>query len=139
MADSNNKTTKSRSCAFCGRSEDQVNLLIPSRDGKSYICDSCINVCAEFIDEQFTVAEPEGEELSFENLPRPKEIKAMLDEYVIGQDGAKLALSVAVYNHYKSIPNSTKRPSQNVRRTRRPQARSFRFWKGRPRRRASRR
>ena len=103
MAESNNKTTKSRLCAFCGRSEEQVNLLIPSRDGKCYICDSCINVCAEFIDEQFYTAEPEGEELSFENLPRPKEIKAMLDEYVIGQDDAKLALSVAVYNHYKRI------------------------------------
>lgn len=103
MAESNNKNKESRACAFCGRNEEQVNLLIPSRDGKCYICDSCINVCAEFIDEQFYAAEPDGEELTFENLPRPKEIKAMLDEYVIGQDGAKLALSVAVYNHYKRI------------------------------------
>ena len=125
MADSNNKTTKSRSCAFCGRSEDQVNLLIPSRDGKSYICDSCINVCAEFIDEQFTVAEPEGEELSFENLPRPKEIKAMLDEYVIGQDGAKLALSVAVYNHYKRILTLDKASKEKRKRRSKEEAKSI--------------
>ena len=99
MAETPNKT--SRQCSFCGRSEEEVAILIPGRNGISYICDNCINVCAEFIDEQFSDSKPECEELSFENLPRPKEIKAMLDEYVIGQDGAKLALSVAVYNHYK--------------------------------------
>ena len=93
---------KSRTCSFCGRDESDVSVLIPSRDGKSYICDSCINVCAEFLDEQLTPIVDE-EELTFETLPRPKEIKEMLDEYVIGQDGAKLALAVAVYNHYKRI------------------------------------
>ncbi len=95
-----------RRCSFCGRGEDEVSLLIPARDGQSYICDSCINICAEFIDEQFSAAkasEYDIEELTFDTLPRPKEIKAMLDEYVIGQDEAKLALSVAVYNHYKRI------------------------------------
>ena len=94
---------KTRSCSFCGRSEEDVSVLIPARDGVSYICDSCINVCAEFLEEQFAPAEADEEALTFDTLPRPKEIKAMLDEYVIGQDNAKLALAVAVYNHYKRI------------------------------------
>ena len=103
MSDSNKKNDL-RKCSFCGRTEEEVSLLIPSRDGTSYICDSCINVCAEFIDEQFTLSSSTQEgELTFDTLPRPKDIKAMLDEYVIGQDEAKLALSVAVYNHYKRI------------------------------------
>ena len=94
-----------RKCAFCGRSEEEVVFLIPARDGKTYICDSCINVCSEFIDTQMNALDPskDEEELTFESLPRPKEIKAMLDEHVIGQEDAKLALSVAVYNHYKRI------------------------------------
>ena len=105
MSDSDNNQIIRR-CSFCGRGEDEVSLLIPARDGQSYICDNCINICAEFIDEQFSAAkasECDIEELTFDTLPRPKEIKAMLDEYVIGQDAAKLALSVAVYNHYKRI------------------------------------
>ncbi len=104
MSDSENNITL-RKCSFCGRSEEEVSLLIPSGDGQSYICDNCINLCAEFIDEQFNVpkASTDFEELTFDTLPRPKEIKEMLDEYVIGQDDAKLALAVAVYNHYKRI------------------------------------
>ena len=104
MSDSEN-TRILRRCSFCGRSEEEVTLLIPSGDGQSYICDGCINLCAEFIDEQFHIEKEENdfEELTFDTLPRPKEIKEMLDEYVIGQDEAKLALSVAVYNHYKRI------------------------------------
>ena len=104
MSDSEN-TRILRRCSFCGRSEEEVTLLIPSGDGQSYICDGCINLCAEFIDEQFSIerAEPNFEELTFDTLPRPKEIKEKLDEYVIAQDEAKLALSVAVYNHYKRI------------------------------------
>ncbi len=93
-----------RHCSYCGRSENEVMLLIPSRRGDAYICDRCVGLCAEFIDEQCgNLEEEDGEKLSFETLPRPAEIKAMLDEYVIGQDGAKLALAVAVYNHYKRI------------------------------------
>ncbi|MBR2930365.1 MAG: ATP-dependent Clp protease ATP-binding subunit ClpX [Clostridia bacterium] len=97
-----------RSCSFCGRSEREAIVLIPSNDGKSYICDSCISVCAEFLEENFAPeVEPDYdfdiESLTLETLPKPKDIKAMLDEHVIGQDGAKLALSVAVYNHYKRI------------------------------------
>ena len=100
----NNQQQKMRTCAFCGRSENEVLLLIPSRDSKTYICDSCIGVCAEFIDGHLEdVGAEEGEKLTFDTLPRPIDIKNMLDEHVIGQDDAKLALSVAVYNHYKRI------------------------------------
>ena len=104
MADSSKEAL--RFCSFCGRSEEEVNFLIPARDGKAFICESCIEVCSEFIDEHFsalTAEEDEEDTLSFDTLPRPKEIKAMLDEHVIGQEEAKLALSVAVYNHYKRI------------------------------------
>ncbi len=101
-----NKNGPLRRCAFCGKSENEVFLLIPARDGEHYICDSCINVCAEFLEEEFDAPAAEAsasDELTIETLPRPKEIKEMLDAYVIGQDAAKLALSVAVYNHYKRI------------------------------------
>jgi len=102
MADMQNKPL--RYCSYCGRSEEDVSILIPSRDGKAFICDRCIDLCVDFIHESLLVEEEEnGDALSFETLPRPTEIKAMLDEYVIGQDDAKLALSVAVYNHYKRI------------------------------------
>ena len=108
MADNN---TPLRSCSFCGRTEREAIVLIPSNDGKSYICDSCISVCAAFIDEHLAPEvnasdnEFDIENLTVDTLPRPTEIKAMLDEHVIGQDAAKLALSVAVYNHYKRILN----------------------------------
>ena len=106
MSNENNNKPM-RHCAFCGRGEDTVNLLIPAQDGKTYICDDCIFVCSDFIEEQFGDAikpeESEDSGLSIETLPRPIDIKAMLDEHVIGQDNAKLALAVAVYNHYKRI------------------------------------
>ena len=99
--------TRQRACSFCGRAEREVNLLIPSQDRKNYICDGCIGVCSDFIDEHFAPltrsAEIDADTLTKETLPRPMEIKALLDEHVIGQDEAKLALSVAVYNHYKRI------------------------------------
>ena len=122
MSDSEN-TRNLRKCSFCGRSEEEVSLLIPSGDGQSYICDSCINLCAEFIEERFPAendSETEFEELTFDTLPRPKEIKEMLDEYVIGQDEAKLALSVAVYNHYKRI--LTLKEAENTRSSRKKEA-----------------
>ena len=106
MADKSKPTI--RACAFCGRTEEEVSFLIPAQDGKTYICENCIAVCADFLDTHAgPILDDEGETdeepLTLETLPRPVDIKAMLDEHVIGQDEAKLALSVAVYNHYKRI------------------------------------
>lgn len=99
--------SKLRCCSFCGTNEHEAAVLIPGMDGRAYICDQCIGVCSDFIDMHFPdperSVEVNSEELTFATLPRPTEIKAMLDEHVIGQDGAKLALAVAVYNHYKRI------------------------------------
>ena len=99
--------SEKRKCSFCGRSEDQVEILIPAPDGKAYICDECATTCSYIIDEYNSAGqekEPENEEkMSLSSLPAPKEIKEMLDEYVIGQDKAKKTLSVAIYNHYKRI------------------------------------
>ena len=97
MAD---KPTNLRRCSFCGRTEQQVNFLIPGHN--VYICDACIEACNEVIAEQFG-KEEEQTPLKMSELPTPAEIKASLDEYVIGQDAAKRALAVAVYNHYKRI------------------------------------
>ena len=103
MASNSNQTVSGgRYCSFCGRTENQVNFLIPSPTG-AYICDFCVDACQRLIYEN-TVAEKNNiGELSFETLPKPIQIKEILDEYVIGQDEAKVALSVAVYNHYKRI------------------------------------
>ena len=93
-----------RYCSFCGRTEHQVEFLIPSPTGL-YICDTCVTACRQLIDdtlEEMRISDP-GEVLAFQTLPKPMQIKETLDEYVIGQDDAKIALSVAVYNHYKRI------------------------------------
>lgn len=90
-------------CSFCGRSEEDVSFLIPSATGL-YICDKCVDACNDIIFDQMEYeAGKAKEELSHDHLPTPKEMKATLDEYVIGQDEAKIALSVAVYNHYKRL------------------------------------
>ena len=99
MAD-NNKTHKHR-CSFCGREENQVAFLVPSQTG-AYICDNCVFAISQLI-EDYEDKDKEETNADLTDLPRPKEIKAVLDEYVIGQDAAKIALSVAVYNHYKRI------------------------------------
>ena len=94
-----------RKCAFCGRNEKEVLLLIPSHDGKTYICENCTQIFSDFLDEHMyedSSSEEIANELTLQTLPRPREIKEILDMHVIGQDNAKLALSVAVYNHYKS-------------------------------------
>lgn len=97
-------TTKNpnlRYCAFCGRNENQVNFLIPSPQGL-YICDYCVDACQQLIDENINPPIT-FDALTLSALPRPIEIKEELDKYIIGQDAAKIALSVAVYNHYKRI------------------------------------
>ena len=84
-------------CSFCGKSQRQVKKLIAGPG--VYICDECIDLCNEIIDEELTAPA----QLDLDNLPRPKEIYAVLNDYVVGQEEAKRTLSVAVYNHYKRV------------------------------------
>ena len=109
-------TPKERRCSFCGRPEQLVEFLIPSTQN-TYICDNCVDVCATIIDEQRALL-AENTPDSIESLPKPIELKNYLDEYVIGQDAAKKALAVAVYNHYKRITTMKKNPAS--RRGRKP-------------------
>lgn len=106
MAENNkaqgNGNTPTRYCCFCGRHENQVNFLIPSPKGV-YICDFCVDACSEMLDEVLADYSANTDTIKLEELPKPMDIKKTLDEYVIGQDDAKIALSVAVYNHYKRI------------------------------------
>ena len=97
-------------CSFCGKPQSAVHKLIAGPN--VYICDECINICQSILDEEFGLADDEfaaaaAEENapSLEKLPTPRQLKETLDQYVIGQDLAKIALSVAVYNHYKRIFN----------------------------------
>ena len=87
-------------CSFCNKTQAQVRKLIAGPNG-AYICDECIDVCAEIIEEEFEYDEIRA--FDDINLLKPEEIKTFMDEYVIGQDEAKKVLSVAVYNHYKRI------------------------------------
>ena len=91
-------------CSFCGKSQKQVKKLIAGPG--VYICDECIDLCNEIIEEE--LAEPT--EFKWDSLPKPREIYEFLDAYVIGQDNAKKALSVAVYNHYKRVQSGEDRP-----------------------------
>ena len=91
-------------CSFCGRTQDQVRKMIAGAGNSNvYICDECIELCSEIVDEELNGEEEEVPSLNDIHLLKPKEIKAFLDEYVIGQDEAKKVLSVAVYNHYKRV------------------------------------
>lgn len=102
MTGKNEDNNKLR-CSFCGKTQDQVKKLIA---GPSvYICDECIDLCADIIDEEYDTLLKEDE---VRELPKPKQMKETLDQYVIGQDRAKEALSVAVYNHYKRIFRNAK-------------------------------
>ena len=103
MADKT-KMQPPRRCSFCGRTENQVSKLIAGPEGV-YICDECVAICADIIDESMPEDDYADSENSTEgiNLLKPAEIKAFLDEYVIGQDEAKKTLAVSVYNHYKRV------------------------------------
>ena len=86
-------------CSFCGKSQKQVRKLIAGPG--VYICDECIELCNEIIEEEMLTGESAGE--GSDKLPKPRAIAEFLDNYVIGQDEAKRTLAVAVYNHYKRI------------------------------------
>ena len=92
-------------CSFCHKSEDQVRKLIAGPEGV-FICDECIGICSEIMEEELGDYEQEDIYDTDINLLKPEEIHKILDDYVIGQDEAKKALSVAVYNHYKRITAS---------------------------------
>ena len=98
-----NDDKRSIRCSFCGKTQNIANRLIAGNG--AYICDECIRLCMSIIADD--VDEPEAveesPELDFDSLPKPADIKANLDEYIVGQDRAKTVLSVAVYNHYKRI------------------------------------
>ncbi len=89
-------------CSFCGKTQDQVRKLVAGPG--VYICDECIELCNEIVEEELG----EEEEFEMKDVPKPTEIKNILDSYVIGQDRAKKSLAVAVYNHYKRINSSSK-------------------------------
>ncbi|PKR82821.1 ATP-dependent protease ATP-binding subunit ClpX [Heyndrickxia camelliae] len=89
-------------CSFCGKTQDQVRKLVAGPG--VYICDECIELCTEIVEEELGTEE----EVEYKDIPKPKEIREILKEYVIGQDKAKKSLAVAVYNHYKRINSNSK-------------------------------
>ena len=99
------KANSSNHCSFCGRSENDVNLLISGISG--YICDMCSEQAHEIVNETFKSNGKSAPDISLGSLPKPKQIKEFLDQYVIGQDNAKRFLAVSVYNHYKRILQKT--------------------------------
>ena len=95
-------------CSFCGKTQDQVRKLVAGPG--VYICDECIELCNEIIEEEFN----DDVEVELKDVPKPKDIRAILDQYVIGQDEAKKTLSLAVYNHYKRINMGQGKPGEDV-------------------------
>ena len=105
-----NEDRRSIRCSFCGKPQSLVNRLIAGNNN-CYICDDCVRMCMNIVgeyDEPEAVPGYDGLPLALEKLPKPKEIKENLDQYVIGQERAKIVLAVAVYNHYKRILHSAK-------------------------------
>ena len=106
-------------CSFCGKTQDQVKKLIAGPE--VYICDECVELCNEILDEEFFEAKDKeagtGEgnlEKSEKPIPKPHEIKEYLDQYIVGQDDAKKVLSVAVYNHYKRLKHNKETDKDSV-------------------------
>ena len=105
-------------CSFCGKTQDQVKKLIAGPE--VYICDECVELCNEILDEEFFENKEKGEkeevkEADISSVPKPHEIKAYLDQHIVGQDDAKKVLSVAVYNHYKRIAhNATEKDNTGI-------------------------
>ncbi len=105
-------------CSFCGKTQDQVKKLIAGPE--VYICDECVELCNEILDEEFFENKDKGEkeapkDADISAVPKPHEIKSYLDEHIVGQDDAKKVLSVAVYNHYKRIAhNATEKENTGI-------------------------
>ena len=106
-------------CSFCGKTQDQVKKLIAGPE--VYICDECVELCNEILDEEFldskeknSIEEGKAEEKDEKPIPKPHEIKAYLDQYIIGQDDAKKVLAVAVYNHYKRLKHNAEDEQDGV-------------------------
>lgn len=95
------KANSSNHCSFCGRSEQEVNLLISGMTG--FICDMCTEQAHEIVNDSFKSTGKTDSGISLSSLPKPAQIKEFLDQYIIKQDNAKRFLSVSVYNHYKRI------------------------------------
>ena len=104
MAKNDDSREKEVRCSFCGKTQDMVRKMIAGPKNV-YICDECTMLCLAIVEEEelYEAPKKKSNKVTRRNLPKPQEIKAKLDEYVIGQDNAKIALSVAVYNHYKRI------------------------------------
>ena len=102
----NGKTTRAQyNCSFCGKNQDQVRRLIAG-PGAVYICDECVDLCREIIDEEST-GQAKTKPQSGQRIPTPRKIAEQLSEYVVGQERAKRVLAVAVYNHYKRVNNTS--------------------------------
>ena len=99
-----------KKCSFCGREENEVNLLLYGENG--FICDDCVEKAHEVVRSQMMKVQTKG--LSLDEIPKPREIKGYLDRYVIGQDSAKVTLSVAVYNHYKRLRSLSQGDNDDV-------------------------
>ena len=105
-------------CSFCGKTQDQVKKLIAGPE--VYICDECVELCNEILDEEFfegkekdASSNEKGSDKSEKSIPKPHEIKAYLDEHIVGQDDAKKVLAVAVYNHYKRLKHNKTNKEKN--------------------------